>query len=105
MTIELDSLDLGELKQLQKDVARKITSYEDDQRSNALNAAKEAAKKHGFNLDDLYGHGSRKKRSPVANKYAHPEDPSLGWSGRGRQPAWFKELVDAGKMPEDLLIG
>lgn len=103
MTIDIDGLDLDALKQLQKDVSRRILSYEKVLRRNALSAAREAAKLHGYDLDDLYGKDG-KKWSPSANKYAHPDDPSLGWSGRGRQPAWFKELVDAGKNPEDLLI-
>ena len=33
-----------------------------------------------------------------------PENPDATWSGRGRQPDWFKSAIAAGKAPEDLEI-
>ena len=34
-----------------------------------------------------------KKRGKVAPKYRNPADPSQAWSGRGRQPRWFKAAL------------
>ena len=66
----------------------------------------------GLSLEDIYP--SRGKKTPtkkhktgsVAPKYRDPSDPSLTWSGRGRQPAWFaKALRRRGVTEETLLIG
>ena len=54
--------------------------------------------------DKLTGGKVKKARASSPPKYRHPENPSLTWSGRGRQPAWYKELVEAGTSEEDLLI-
>lgn len=35
-------------------------------------------------------------------KYRHPDDPAQQWSGRGRQPAWVKAWLAAGKSLEDI---
>ncbi|WGH80067.1 H-NS histone family protein [Jannaschia ovalis] len=64
--------------------------------------------KEGFTLADLFGGKQGKK--PVAGaakapaKYRHPENGALTWSGRGRQPGWYKEALAQGKKPEDLAI-
>lgn len=43
----------------------------------------------------------RKQAEP---KYRHPENEELTWTGRGRAPAWFQALLDAGHAKESLLI-
>lgn len=47
-------------------------------------------------------------RNPKSGKgealYAHPENPSLTWSGKGRKPNWLKELIDAGNPIRDYEI-
>jgi DNA-binding protein H-NS len=45
-----------------------------------------------------------KKRTKVAAKYRNPSDHSQTWSGRGRQPRWFKAALKKGKMERSLLI-
>lgn len=39
----------------------------------------------------------------VAPKYAHPETGQT-WTGRGKQPKWFRELVASGVESSELLI-
>ena len=39
-----------------------------------------------------------------APKYAHPENPEMTWTGRGRQPNWVKEALASGKALEDMAI-
>ncbi|WP_411889672.1 H-NS family nucleoid-associated regulatory protein [Yoonia sp. SDW83-1] len=41
---------------------------------------------------------------PSPPKYANPADKIQTWSGKGRQPEWFKAVMVAGKSPEDLAI-
>ena len=45
-----------------------------------------------------------KPRKPSEPKYRHPEDESKVWTGRGRAPAWFQALLDAGHSKESLAI-
>ncbi|WP_444668457.1 H-NS histone family protein [Cereibacter changlensis] len=91
-------------------------------------AAKEKAKTEflarieeaGFTFSELFGAspaaagGSGKRaykrreggegKAPVAPKYRHPENDTITWSGRGRQPDWIKSHVASGKSLDDLLI-
>jgi DNA-binding protein H-NS len=48
-------------------------------------------------------------KAPVSGKpggaavsYTNPDDPAQQWSGRGRQPAWVKAWLAAGKSLEDI---
>lgn len=99
----LEKMSLEELKDLQKDVATVIRDFEIRRRNEALAAAQEAAKAHGFSLAEIVGQ-TKKTRSKQAAKYRHPENPALTWTGMGRQPKWFKEAVDAGASKESLEI-
>jgi len=103
--INLDKLDLDELKTLQKDVARAIDQFEAKKRKEALEAVEALAREKGFSLSELTGAAPAKKgKAPLPPKYQHPENPALTWSGRGRQPVWIKEAVEAGKPMDDFLI-
>ncbi len=100
---DLDALTLDELKSLQKDVAKAITSFEARQKAEARLAAEAVAREAGFSLQELL-EGAPKGKAPVAPKYRHPENPELTWSGRGRKPNWFVAALEQGKTPEDMLI-
>lgn len=102
--IDLNTLSLAELKQLEKNVAKAIASFEDRRKAEARAAAEAVAKEHGFALGDLVDATSSRKRAPSAAKYRHPENPEITWSGRGRKPAWIVEGLDAGKSLEDFAI-
>lgn len=101
----LEALSLKELRQLQKDLAKAISTYEDRQKGDARSKLEIIAKEMGYSLADLIGSEVKPTRAPAAAKYRHPENPSLTWSGRGRKPLWFVAALDAGKTPEELAIG
>lgn len=102
--MDLNSLSLKELKDLQGQVGRAIASFEDRRKREAVAELEEAAKKMGFSLSELTGASSVRKRSASAPKYANPADPSQTWTGRGRKPKWMESALKAGKSPDDLLI-
>lgn len=107
MDIDLSTLSLEELKALRKTVERMIEGWEERKRRDALAAAEEAARIHGFNLADLAGGTGRGKRSakPVrAVRYINPDNPAQTWSGRGRRPVWINEALTAGKTLEELSV-
>jgi len=98
--VDLNSMPLDELKKLRKDVEKAIVSFEDRRKKEALVVLEAKASEMGFSLSDLTGAG--KKIS--APKFHNPENPTQTWTGRGRQPAWFKAALSAGKSEDDLRI-
>ena len=102
---DLEALSLGELKKMQKDIAKAISTYEDRQKAEARAKVEALARDLGYSLAELVGTETKSARAPAAAKYRHPENPSLTWSGRGRKPQWFIEALAAGKTAEDLTIG
>lgn len=104
MTINLDSLSFKELKELQSQVAKAISSFEDRKKKEALAEIEEFARAKGFSLAELTGVTLTRKRAPATAKYANPANASDTWSGRGRKPRWFEAALKAGQRPEDLSI-
>jgi DNA-binding protein H-NS len=104
--MDLNNLSLSELKKLHSDVAKAITGYEDRKKKEALAELETKAKEMGFSLAELLGTAApdARKRSPAAVKFAHPENSSLAWTGRGRKPKWVVEALAAGKTLSDLAI-
>ena len=103
MKVDVKKMSEKELKKLQSDVEKALDALADSKRADALKAAEAAASKFGFSLSDVVGKPGKKKKK-VAAKYRNPADKSKTWSGRGRQPVWYKEALASGKSPEDLAI-
>lgn len=103
--MDLTKLTIKELKQLQKEVDHAISTYEARAKKEALLAIEEKAKELGFNLGELLATSKPKaKRGKVAAKYAHPENPDLTWTGRGRKPKWVEAALADGKNLDELAI-
>lgn len=100
--LDLNAMSLTELKQLFKDVEKAIDGFESRRKAEARAKAEEAAKQYGYSLSQLIEAAAQ--RPATAPKYAHPENPELTWSGRGRKPSWIIEGLDAGKSLEDFAI-
>ena len=45
-----------------------------------------------------------KMANPSTPKYRDPEKPENTWAGRGKQPGWLKEKIEAGASLDDFLI-
>ena len=101
---DIEALSLKELKSLQKDLAKAISTYEDRQKSDARNKLEIIAKKLGYSLAELIGTDVKPTRALAAAKYRHPENSALTWSGRGRKPQWFADHINAGNDPSDLAV-
>jgi DNA-binding protein H-NS len=101
---DLEALSLSELKKMQKDVAKAISTFEDRQKVEARAKVEALARELGYTLAELVGTETKSSRSPAAPKYRHPDNPTITWSGRGRNPQWFVEVLTAGKTASDLTI-
>lgn len=104
MKLDVNTLSLKELKDLQSQVAKAISGYEDRKKREALAELEEKAKAMGFSLAELTGVTATRKRSPSVAKYANPANAADTWSGRGRKPRWFSEALAKGGKPEDMAI-
>lgn len=105
MNIDLNAMSLKELRNLQSQVAKAISSFEDRRKKKALAELEEKARELGFaSLAELTGVSAGRKRAPAVARYANPANPSETWSGRGRKPRWFAAALAAGRKAEDLAI-
>ena len=100
----LEAMSLKELRKLQKDLAKVISTYEDRHKAEARAKLEAIAKEMGYALADLIGVEVKTTRAPAAAKYRHPKNAALTWSGRGRKPQWFADHINAGKDPTDLAV-
>ena len=110
--MDLKNKTLKELLKLKAEIDKQIGRLEKQEKKKALAAAEKAAGKLGFKLSEIIEtkkpakqpRATAKRKPPAKPKYAHPENPSVTWSGNGRQPVWFKEAIAAGKTPEDMAV-
>ena len=105
MAKAIEKMTLEELQATQKEVEAAIKGYEKKRKAEALAAAREAARAHGFSLEELMGgKGPAKSTTKGVAKYANPADPSQTWTGRGRQPGWVKDALAAGKSLDTMAL-
>ena len=55
-------------------------------------------------VDEILGYGEKGKNQKSPPKYQHPDNPKQTWTGKGRQPEWFKEQINQGRSIERLEI-
>lgn len=101
--LSFDTMSLDELKRLKKDLDKAIANYDDRRKAEARRDLEEKAREYGFSLSEL-ADVKTTKRAALAPKYRNPSNPEQTWSGRGRQPTWFREAIVAGTEPDDLKI-
>lgn len=117
MDMDLRSMSLSELKALAKKVEKAIDRHESRRVNDARKEMEKVAKSFGVSLNEVMGAdavakpGRKKKPGPKPKpktkakpKYKNPDDASQTWTGRGRQPAWYKAAVEAGKSEKDLAV-
>lgn len=103
--MDLSALSIPELKLLLEKIPAEINRREKEEKGRIRKELEELAAKSGYSLDDLLGEAAEKmakSKKPVAIKYRHPNDASLNWTGRGRQPKWVVEFLLNGGVLEQL---
>jgi DNA-binding protein H-NS len=104
MPIDLDALSLKELKALEKELPKAIERNAERQKMEARLELDARAKELGYSLSELMDVSPKKARKTATAKFAHPDDRSITWTGRGRKPKWYADAVANGKTPEDLAV-
>ena len=104
---DINSMDLDQLKKLQKDLEKAISSYEARRLADARKALEAKAAELGVSLAEIMGGKPAKGAKPaVAAKYRNPKNPEETWSGRGRKPRWLVvAMTSVGAKLDDFLIG
>lgn len=102
MSLDLNAMSKDELVALRGEVDKALKSIDSRRKAEALKAAQDAAREHGFTLAELTE--GTKTTKKVAAKYANPADASQTWSGRGRQPIWFRDAIANGASEDELAI-
>jgi len=113
MKPDLKSMTRKELEKLKANVEKALVRVAAKEKKAALAAAEKAAAAHGFSLADITDEAPAKKttrkakpgpKKASAPKYRNPDDKDQTWTGKGRQPEWFKAAIAAGKSPDDMEI-
>jgi DNA-binding protein H-NS len=99
-----------------EDIARfleELTEEREKRQAGKRKALKEQInkmlKEQGLSLEDVFpaagkGRGRAAKGEERQVKYRNPADASQTWTGAGRQPAWLKEALAAGKTLADFAV-
>ncbi len=95
---KLEGLSIRQLEQLKSDIEKSISSRKKDELYESI---KMLAKEAGVDLVQLLA--ERDATEKPTKLYVNPNDPSKTWSGKGRHPNWFKDLVRSGYEPEQIL--
>ena len=105
MAKNLDKMSHQELEKLRTDVDAALMAAKKRDKKEARKAAEAAAAQFGFTLAELVG-GTAAKSSGKGGvaKYANPANPAQTWTGKGRQPQWYKDAIAAGTDPATLEV-
>jgi DNA-binding protein H-NS len=103
--VDLQKMNLDELKALLKEVTKTIETYEARQIAAARADLEERARAHGLTLKQILSEDATKKtRVPAKVKYQNPADPEEKWTGRGRKPKWLTAQLQEGANLEDFAV-
>jgi DNA-binding protein H-NS len=95
----------AELTKMEGQIQRLKVQKQSEERAALRQELTEEARKHGFDLRDLFGRGKGRSRGKVAVKYRDPKNAQNTWTGRGRMPRWMAAATKGGKAKkEDFLI-
>ena len=99
----IENMSFAELTAMQTRIERAKAERQSVDRAALKEKMAEIAKKHGFDLRDLFD--GRRGKGKVAVKYRDPSNSANTWTGRGRMPRWLTAATKGGKAKkEDFLI-
>lgn len=104
--MDLQNLDIPQLRQLLLDVQTEMKTREQEELQKARDEIRSIAERVGLPLDALMSVSAKAKKQPtkVSAQYRNPDDASAQWTGRGRQPKWVKDFIEAGGTLDQLRI-
>ncbi|MEG0084102.1 MAG: H-NS histone family protein [Massilia sp.] len=100
--MDLSNLSVADLRALQDQVTKQLKVAAQQDIAKAREEIQAIAQRAGISLHELLKGGAAKKTGKVAVQYRNPANADQQWTGRGRQPKWVKEWIDAGKTLDAL---
>ncbi len=114
MNADLKSMSRKQLEKQLKDVKKALEGIKARERREAKKAAERVAAQFGFSLRELTGDAKDPEKAAKTKvkapkslskpKYANPEDSTQTWTGKGRQPNWYRAGIAKGLTPIDMAI-
>lgn len=109
MSFNIEQMAAGELDALIAAAEERKKALHRERLHEVRNRLIQMAKDEGYTIEELFGGVSKTKPAgtkgrKVAPKYRHPSDPSMTWTGRGKQPRWMEAVLKSGKTLQDLEI-
>ena len=113
MDIDLSTLSSEELRELSKSISARLIDAERRDIARAAEQIEAIAKSLDLSVPDLIERAGllnpkikRGSKAGVKSEqiYRDPNNSSVTWSGRGRQPKWVREYLDQGGKIEGLRI-
>lgn len=97
--VDLSNMSVPELQELAKAIESELERRQSENKRIVLSQIKELAQSIGMTVDDVVGIGKKKRRSAALSStmYVNPENPKQTWSGRGRRPAWARDILNRGE--------
>lgn len=106
--MDLSSMTVAELQALQQQIPAELKRREAQEKVNILSEVRAFAKARGYALEELVAREAKAKATggkiKVKVKYRHPQDNTLEWTGRGRQPRWVGEWLAQGGALDSLAV-
>lgn len=104
MAHNLADMSDAELIALRADIDKELARKAVQKKADAKRALELTAKEHGFTLQELLASKTAGGKAPSVAKFANPENPAQTWTGKGRQPTWYKDAIAAGKSADDMAV-
>ena len=105
--MDIKTLETSEIVQLIGDLNGELKRRSKQEKENLIHEIREKAQALNIPLNELLEAVEKPikvRKEPSPPKYHNPENNSQTWSGRGKRPQWFKDHLNSGKTPEDMLI-
>ncbi len=104
--MDLSSLTVVQLRDLQQQIPVELKRREAQDKAHILSEVRAFAKARGYAIEELLGKEVKIKSATgkVKVKYRHPENASLEWTGRGRQPKWVADWLTKGGALDSLTV-
>lgn len=102
--MDLSKLSVVDLRALQDQVNKQLKVAAQQDLAKAREEIQAIAQRAGISLQELVKGAARKKSGKVAVQYRNPANADQQWTGRGRQPKWVKEWLEAGKALDALRV-
>lgn len=107
MSFDLKKMSRRELEKLAVDVEKQLERLRKKDLKKLRVELEKLAAAHGVTVEEamqLAPAPKKRKTTKSVPKYANPADASQTWTGKGRQPDWFKAARAAGTAPETMAI-